>query len=523
MNNGIGRLSLGLSDFGLTESQLEGELKKALVTGNTQGGDIGNPNNTNASALRPESLEYMIKSPLFKAEHIKLWKYMPKLPVDNTLFEYNLITKRGSDTGSYFSFEGETPEDRSSAFLRQTGKVKFLTTQKAITHPATVVKNAVPGTIMSYEIQQGMLDLLQKANRSVCYGSEYTSQAGVEASGLFELHLDNLISLGDVTSLNGYIDDSGLVVDMRGATLKQGDISSAAVEVQQSRYAFPNTLVCSHQVHQGLSLDFQDKQRILLGGPDNTKNFAGSVVPGIEIIGGTSVNIFTDIFMDKSNGNKDWSAVIPASDSATHAKAPVAPVPDGVTPVAVVPGQTDSKFADGIGSYHYAVAAKNRYGRSAAVAMTAGGAAAVANATDAVDLKFAAGSGTYAPSSYIIYRSVVDNTGAAASATRMFPIMEIAATGSSSIKGSLANGVDGAAASTVRDKNRYLPNTEEAYLTNHSTEVYSIKQLLPPTMFDLAFVSLEYRKALAMYYGMALYIPTHFVRFINVGKAQAFA
>jgi len=99
-----------------------------------------------------------------------------------------------------------------------------------------------------------------------------------------------------------------------------------------------------------------------------------------------------------------------------------------------------------------------------------------------------------------------------------YPIITVPVTGSDAKRGSLANGVDGAAVGKVRDRNRYLPGTENAYLTQHDTDVYEFKQLAPLMKMDLAILGPARRFMVLLYGTPIVYAPGKIIRFINIGR-----
>jgi hypothetical protein len=142
----------------------------------------------------------------------------------------------------------------------------------------------------------------------------------------------------------------------------------------------------------------------------------------------------------------------------------------------------------------------------------------IANADDVVDLTFTATAGAFTPIAYIVYRSE-KNPAASYANTVLYPIMTIPATGSDVKRGSLANGVDGGAAGKVRDRNRWLPATEEAILLQGDTDVIEFKQLAPLMKMPLAKLSPADRFMVLLYGTPIIYAPSKMVRYVNIGKA----
>ena len=85
-------------------------------------------------------------------------------------------------------------------------------------------------------------------------------------------------------------------------------------------------------------------------------------------------------------------------------------------------------------------------------------------------------------------------------------------------KAQLTTGYDGGAAGAVRDRNRFLPGTNQAMLVQSDTDVYSFKQLAPLMKMDLATLAPSTRFMILMYGTPMLYAPKKMVRYINIGR-----
>ena len=199
------------------------------------------------------------------------------------------------------------------------------------------------------------------------------------------------------------------------------------------------------------------------------------------------------------------------ASGATSSQAPTAPV-EGTNGCVAVATDADAKWAAGdAGDYFYAVSAINRFGESALTLLDASGNVAVSIvAGGAVDLAFTDGGGANAATGYTIYRS---NAGAASGAAATFyPVFSVSSAERTA-------GYDGGAAGVVRDRNRYLPNTDTAFLLENSEDIWSFKQLAPLMKMDLAILAPAYRFMILLYGTPFLYQPKKMVRFINIGVA----
>lgn len=498
------RSGAGFADDAMNQANLSSEqlnnLVKALEAGHLQGGAIGDPNQTNAGALKTESLERNLKNIQFKESDIRFWKRYPKTAAFNTVEEYNQLTSYGEERGG-FNREGELPEEENSQYVRKSELVKYLGVTRTVTHQMQLVKTHI-GPIIQEETKNGILWILRKANRGLFHGD--SALINEEWNSIYAQHMNN----DQYATLEAYM-SSPHVIDLRGATLKELDIEQGGLTLLNN-YAQPNVLVGPPQVLSDFATNFYDRQRLMMGNAANVSN----VVSGNHIEKFRSqfglIDFEYDIFAFKPRSG----GVLP-NVAATSSKAPATPVAGG-TPIAAVADAGNTRFDDGAGDYYYGVSALNRYGESAILDLDTGSAVTVA-VTESVDLQFVAGSGAYAPTAYIIYRSKKDPAGTYAE-TKLYPIMTIPATGNDAKRGSLAAGVDGAAATKVRDRNRWLPGGQDAMLMQMDSEVTEFKQLAPLMKMPLARLSPSERFMVLLYGTPILYQPSKGVRYINVGR-----
>jgi len=94
---------------------------------------------------------------------------------------------------------------------------------------------------------------------------------------------------------------------------------------------------------------------------------------------------------------------------------------------------------------------------------------------------------------------------------RFFPIFTISAA-------ELAAGYDGGGAGIVLDQGRFLPNTEQAFLTEMVEEVLSFKQLAPMSKLDLAVTTMSRRFISFCFATPVCYQPKKIIRFLNCAK-----
>lgn len=488
---------VNFADDALNQANLSSEqlanLSKALEAGSLQGGDIGNPAQTNSGALKTESLEKNLKLITFRESDIRFWKRFPKSAAFNTVEEYNQQTTYGTDRGG-FNNEGELPEEEDSRYVRKAELVKYLGVTKSVTHQMQLVSTNI-GSIVQRETTNGILWILRKANRALFHANSY--MVGQEWNGLSAQHAENEA----YPTMEQYF-TAEVVIDLRGKTLREANVEEGC-RVILNKFGQADLLIAPPVVLSDFAAGFYDAKRIMVGQSNAVDNATvGQHISKFQSMYGL-IDFDYDIFAARPG------AKLP-STAATSPKAPVTPTAVSATVVAADPF---TRFGDGAGTYFYAVTAINRYGESAMVQL---GAATAPTAADSVDLVFTATAGAYQPTSYRIYRSLVNPAGTFAQ-TIMYPLFDVAATGTSKF-GSLAVGVDGGAAGTVRDRNRWVGATEEAWLLQADTDVIEFKQLAPLMKMPLAKLSPADRFMVLLYGTPLLYAPDKMVRIINIGR-----
>jgi hypothetical protein len=482
-----------VSQANLSADQLT-ELSKALEAGQLQGGDLSG-NQSSGGALKTESLESSLKLITFKESDIRFWKRFPKSAAFNTVEEYNQLTSYGTERGG-FNNEGELPEEEDSSYVRKAEHVKYLGVTKSVTHQMQLVNTNI-GSVVQRETTNGIMWILRKADRALFYGDEKIVTQ--EWNGLYAQHMNN----DQFANLEEYM-TSDLVIDLRGKSLKQEDIEQGA-QTLLNKFAQGNLLVAPPVVLSDFATGFYAKQRIMMGQSGSSSDLTtGQHISKFQSMYGI-IDFEYDIFAAKPAGKL-------GSNGSTSSKAPVAP-----TSVSAVVAVADgfSKFSDGAGDYFYGVSAINRYGESAITQI--GATVTVANADDSVDLTFTATAGPYQPNAYVIYRSKVNPTTSFANTT-MSPIITVPTTGNDVKRGSLANGVDGGAAGKVRDRNRWIPGTEESLLLQGDTDVIEFKQLAPLMKMPLAKLSPADRFMVLLYGTPIVYAPSKIIRYVNIGR-----
>lgn len=473
------------------------ELVKAIVAGSQTGRDFNNVQNTGAS-LKTESLDAMVRVLTNTEKHIVFWKALNKQSIYNTVHEYNQQLDYGNDSGG-FNLEGETPQFSDPTYRRKSALIKYLGFAGEVTHPAMLVRNADGVNNWSREIQNKTQLLMRFINKSLATAN--SKNVPTEFDGLFQQHFE-AEEVGN-SNLDTYF-NSTQVIDARGVILTDDLIQNATNAAVNDNFGFVDKIIGAPTIFNNYVKQFDGLKRFNVGYPGAISGaVTGQSVSKIDTQFGP-VDIMNDIFFDRKIA-KNYNA------SATSSKAPAAPVADGTTPVAVTTSVATSKFSGFTGTYFYGVTARNRYGESAMTLLSTS-AATVANATDAVDLKFAAGSGTYAATSYVIYKTK-KNQAAYTDPKAFWPVFEITTS-------ELTAGYDGAGAGVVRDRNLWIPAAQSALVTVIDPEYFEYLQLAPIMKMDLAITSPSKRFMVLNYGTPALYMPTKVIRIVNIGDIQ---
>lgn len=483
---------------GLETGSLEGfetagklyDLVKAMSATSQTGRELTGID-TAGAALKVESLDPSLKIITSQDRHIKLWKMMPKQKAYNTVEEFNQLVDYGLDIG-IFNQEGETPQATDSIYRRNAVLVKYTGVTGEVTHPFELVKlGSGVGNALSQEVMNKTQFLLRALNKSIPTAN--SSLVSNEFDGIFVQHQG-------ADSLPTYL-NSSRVVDARGHILTDTHIEAAAHNVVNDGFGYVTDIISNPQVFSNYVKYYHDRKYIIPGVAGAVQDATlGQSVSKIQTQFG-SVDVQDDIFFDYKKARK-------YDDGATSSKAPAVPTIVGAG-VAVVPGDVQTKFGDGAGTYFWAVSAKNRFGESALLRLKPGVAQAVA-ATESVNLLFAPGTGAYATESFVIYRTEVD----APNEDKYFPIFSVSVA-------ELAAGYDGGSAGIVRDRNRFLPNTHSAIILQNSEDVWAIKQLAPIMRMDLARTSPATRFMILAYLTPVIFAQQKISRIINLGSKMS--
>jgi hypothetical protein len=362
------------------------EILKAMVAGDQTGRDLNNTL-TGFQALKPESLDPMLKTLEYSMKHVVLFNKVPKRTVFNTVHEYLQLIKYGQNIGIFMA-EGERPENTDSQYRRKSVLTKYLGVGGKLTHQAMLVRHADGKDPYTREVENKVMLLAKLMDLKLCEAD--SSKSNTEFDGLFRQHLLGINEIyGDPSGktaeqlFDTYFADPA-VVDARGKALTETHAQEATHAIVNDRFGEVSTLITNPVVLKDFTARFYEKQRILLGTAAINGMQAGQQVNSIKTQFG-DIPMESDVFFDRRES-------IAYNRAATSSKAPATPTV-GATPIAVAT-DTKNKFDTAFaGGYYYVITAKNQYGESAPLAINTS-IQAVAS-TESVDLQFVDGGGSY--------------------------------------------------------------------------------------------------------------------------------
>lgn len=465
------------------------ELLKAMQAGQITGRDTtGIP--LTQEPLKVESLEKTLKNLESRSSDIKLYNAIPKMTAYNTVEEFIQLVSYGAQRGGFYD-EGQNSNVEDSTYIRRAEKVKYMQVNGKVTLQAQMVKSYVDA--MTQETKNKMMWLTRLADKALTqadsdivpqqFNSIYKSHASVGSTQDFLY-----------ATFEAYY-NSGTVIDLRGASLRQSDIEDGAVAVD-AHYGNVDSLFAPTSVLSGVTKDYYDVQRIM----QNGTGFKGQIgVGGLKSISTTigDVNLMSDKFMAQD----------PAKTTATPSDSALVPTAAATLTVALAADATSKIRTAEIGNVFYAVAAVNAAGESN---LTAYATAVTLAVGFSADLTITNGVGANALTGYTVYRTLV-TAAATPAGLDFFPIFKVS-------NAQIAAGFNGGAATKVRDRAYFLPNLEQAFITEMSDEVLAIKQLAPLSKLDLAVTTMAREFIIFHFLCLQLSAPKKVVRYINISK-----
>lgn len=473
------------------------ELAKALEAGAITGRETTGLQVPGSGApLKIESLDQTLKYLTFTEKNINIWQKIPKKQAYNTVEQYNQLQSVGSEYMNSFNLEGELPQEDSSLYVRRAQTVKYMGSTRSVTHPMQLMRLAHNIEAITQENKLGTLKILRDADRALTIGDETVN--AVEWNGMYAQHFQSLEG-----TLEQYFNDP-YVIDLRGQPLTETVINRIAAQIIEG-FGVCDMGYLPPAVLARFQEQFYGNKRFIVNGQGNPIGDATVGQKAMDFIGPFGpIKLDWDIFL---NRRPNRLATSPAVGSPTNS--PLSPVAGTALGGGAVAAGADalSRFiaADG-GNYFYAVAAANNAGESPLTVLNSAAAVTVA-AGQSVDLSFAAANTGPAATSFIIYRSQRN----AALANAVFsPIFRIGLRAQQ-------QGYDGGAGNIVRDRNRFLPNTDQAFFLQSDNQVWEFGQLAPLMKMDLATLAPAYRWMILMYGTPFLYARQKMIRLINIG------
>jgi hypothetical protein len=426
-------------------------------------------------AMRVESLERTLKSTTFRAEHIRLWRAIPKLPAYNTVEEFNQIQSYGQSLGGGWIPEAGLPNETDAQYERKYSIVKFMGVSRRVSHVMTLVKPA-HGNVIAQETVAGTLHLLQMIENNLFFGD----------SSLDPLQWDGFERQIEAGA------PAGNIIDLRGQPLTEEALIDASLTIMDApNYGRGTHLHLNPKVKADLVKTFFPKMRYDLGALQNGK-IGGDVSSYISPAG--DVRLESNVFLTDGGGVSGLAAL---GDAAQRPAAPSISVAAAAAPTA------SSQFvASDNGNYFYWVVAVNRFGQSAPVQVNAVTLAVVAG--DGVSFTILPGAGPL-PSYYQIYRT---RAGGAASTARLIRRVS-----------NIVGGAPSAAALAFVDLNQRLPGCTTGFLFQQDLENMAFKQLAPMIKIPLATVDPSIRWMQLIYGTPQVYTPGRNIIFRNIGRA----
>lgn len=467
-------------------------LLKAMTAESITGRETTDSLVASGAPLKVESLESTMKVLTAQPKHYPLFARVSKKPAVNTVEEYNQLVSFGNFDGG-FTMEGELPEEADSIYRRKAQLVKFFGVLGGVSHPMQLVNT---GSGVANMIAQ---ETKNKASLVMQMQEQYLPFAD---SRIVPEHYNGIFAQHEVESgYNNYDEymNSEHVIDLGGNALTDTAVEQA-VRTTIDNFGSGDLLISTPGTFSNYVTRYHDK-KMIFPIPQQVRDgvFGQRVNEIITQNGGVEIlqsNFFRNTMA--LNGKTKLSAY-------TSSKAPAAP--STVTATAVSDSLSKIRTSE-VGDYYYAVSAKNRYGESA---LTLVASMTTLTAGQAVDLTITPGTGTYAATGFVVYKTKVNPANDSVAFHKLFEVPASAVT----------NGYDGST-TKVRDRFRFMPSTDQAWLPEwDGDQVFAFKQLAPLMKMNLAITAPISRFMILMYGTPILYAPRKTVRFINIGREIA--
>ncbi|MCU0912943.1 MAG: hypothetical protein MUC88_00095 [Planctomycetes bacterium] len=464
----------GVEGYGVPSPDDLADLRKALTAGQS----INNPGVSAGEGfpLRIESLENTLKVVTYRMDDVRLWQSVTKLPAFNTVEEHNRLREYGSGVAAFID-EGDLPESDDSTYSREYSVVKYMGVTRSVSHVMSLIRPA-HGNVIAQETVNGTAWLLRQVERALFFGD----------STMIPQQWDGLVKQITAGAPNPTLN----VIDMRGRPLSEDALNDGCLIVKtEPNYGRATDLYLADGAFSDLAKGFYPAERI----PLNPAGWQNGMV-GLNIQGFYSqfgpIKFSPDTFIQ-------FGPVAPSTAAGPSGKRPSTPT-ESVAPteVSLGGGETSYWVASDSGDYYYKVCAINRYGRSAAVAMTG-----PCTVSSGKKVTMTVADGSDAGTAFELYRSTKDGL-----ATTCKLAKTTARSGATTV---------------LTDWNAELPGTSKAVLIQQNLEFFSFKQLAPFLKIPLATISTAIRWMQLIYGTPVVYAPGRAVIYKNVGRASGSA
>lgn len=451
-------------DFGVGQVT-DDEIKKALSAG------YQHPPTDGGNVLRVQSLEAVMRVTTFQQSHLVFFNMIAKTAAYNTVVEYNLLSNYGNTKASSWLREGEPPVPQDSSYQRKLLTMKYLGTQREVTHQSTLVKTA-HGNSVALETANGSIYLLHQIEMGLWRGRSDVIPESYDG-------IDRFIDADPISRRNN-------VLDLRGGVIKPEYVENLAQVIVQ-QWGAPRMLFMAPKAHTDLSLQMYALQRGILS-QQAQNDYLGASVDKIKTTSG-EMPINSTVFLRSGDPGSNEKL---APTAATSPRAPAAP-----TLALAVAAGINSLFQIGdLGTWRYKVTAINRFGMSAASAEST---VVLAAAGDGVQITITDGGGADVATGYRIWRTKVVND-AANTEEEMIDVPRVPT----------------APTTVYIDANADLPGTSKAYLLNLGMDIMGWHQLLPMLKINLATTAPTMRWMQLIYGTLAVYQPTKIGEIKNI-------
>jgi hypothetical protein len=451
-----GDVSFGAGGSYFGRPDIVANLNKALGDGASFGTtSAAGPNGVNV--LIPQSLETTLQVVGFKAQMLKLWQRIAKKPAYSTIEEYDMLKSFGQDELMWMS-EGGLPNIDASEYSREVAQVRYLGTQRAVTHQMTLV-NVISGiqNIIDREDRNGTLQLLRNLETALFEGDDRVDALSIK--GIFQ---------------QIEVNAPKNVIDLRGKPITDAvleDLDNRAAD----NYATIDTMFMDNRQKNNLSQFAFANKRFMIGnsGQQGQTNLG---LPVERYIGNNSQFALESHQFIRAGVAYDLTFV-------PRVGAPAAP-----TSAALVEANNAASLLP-VGTYSYAIVGVNSKGEGAEAVVTNGA---------AVDSSTTNGLTWVDPADAVYIKIYRRDT----------------ATGKYLFQAKVAKGVQ-----AYNDAGQDVPGTSKAYaLMMDGDEGMAWKQLAPLMKLPLAQIDTSIRWAILLYGTLMVYQPTKQFVFKNVGS-----